>query len=257
MPTTTIENHELRYRVYGDATNAPPLVLLHGAAGGQYVWLEQRRLATAQVITLDLPGHGGSQPALASVEICRYAELVAAFTSALGHERFIPVGHSMGGAVALTLALDFPARIPALVLIATGARLPVSEFVFAAIDTSFDQFGELLAQTAYAPQTDRALVKRFTTGPLQTSRDQARADFETCVLFDVRGRLEEIAVPTLLIAGAQDQLVSTGRMMQLASGLADCQLRTIPDAGHMVMQEQPDAVNQAIQAFVERVTSSA
>lgn len=250
MPTTTIEDHEIRYRVHGELSDAPPLVMIHGAAGGQYVWLEQRRLAAAQVITLDLPGHGGSHPALATVEIGRYADVVAAFATALGHQRFVPVGHSMGGAVALTLALEHPARIPALVLLATGARLPVSDFVYATIDTSFEQLGELLAQTTYAPQTDRALVARFTGGPLQVTREQARADFEACARFDVRQRLGDIAVPTLILAGAEDQLVGAGRMAQLASGIADSQLHTIPDAGHMLMQEQPVKVNGAMQAFL-------
>jgi len=257
MPTATIDSYQIRYRVYGEPTDAPPLIMIHGAAGGQYVWLQQRQMATAQVITLDLPGHGGSQPAPATVDIGRYAELVAAFATALGHERFIPVGHSMGGAVALTLALEHATRIEALVLISTGARLAVSDFVFAAIDTSFEQLGDLMAQTAYAPQTDRALVARFTTGPLQVSRDLARADFEACTRFDVRQRLGEIAAPTLLIAGAQDQLVGAGRTAQLAAGIVDCQLHTIEDAGHMVMQEQPTAVNEAIGAFVERLTAMA
>lgn len=256
MPTTTLQDGEIRYRVHGEPSNAPPLVLIHGAAGGQYVWLEQRRLAGAQVITLDLPGHGGSHPAPAQVEIGWYAELVAAFVTAVGYARFVPVGHSMGGAVALTLALEHPTRIPALVLLATGARLPVSDFVYAAIDADFDQLGELLAQTAYAPQTDRALVARFTRGPLQVSRAQARADFEACARFDVRQRLGDICAPALVLAGAQDQLVSAGRIGQLASGIADCQLRTIPDAGHMLMQEQPSEVNGTIEAFVDLTFSA-
>ncbi len=254
MPTTIIDQYEIRYRVHGERTQAPPLVLIHGAAGGQYVWLQQRRIDAAQVVTLDLPGHGGSHPALSDVNIGHYANLVAAFATTLGHEQFIPVGHSMGGAVALTLALDHRARIPALVLLATGARLPVSDFVFAAIDTSFDQLGELFAQTAYAPTTDSRLVARFTTGPLQVSRDQARADFEACARFDVRQRLEKIAVPTLLIAGDKDQLVSAGRMGQLAAGIIDSRIRTVPNAGHMVMQEQPATVNGAIGEFLESFT---
>jgi len=256
MPTTTLKLGEIRYRVHGEPSDAPPLVLIHGAAGGQYVWLEQRRLACAQVLTLDLPGHGASHSAATEVEIGRYAEVVAAFVSEVGYATFVPVGHSMGGAVALTLALEHPARIPALVLIATGARLPVSDFVYAAIDAGFDQLGELLAQTAYAPQTERALVARFVNGPLQVSRAQAKADFDACARFDVRKRLGDIRAPTLVLSGAQDQLVGAGRIAQLASGIADCQVRTIQDAGHMVMQEQPAEVNEAIETFVDLTFSA-
>jgi len=254
MPFVNLDDCRIQYHVHGEPSPAPPLVLIHGAAGGQYVWLEQRHLAGRQVLTLDLPGHGGSSPQAAVAEIHHYAEVVAAFAAALGHERFVPVGHSMGGAIALTLALQHSARIPALVLLATGARLPVSEFVFAAIDTSFDQLGELLAQTVYAPQTDPALVARFTNGPLQVTRDQARADFEACARFDVRQRLGEITAPTLILAGAQDQLMGAGRIQQLASGIVGSQHRTLEDAGHMLMQERPAAVNEALHAFLDELT---
>lgn len=256
MPTVTIARQEIRYRVYGKPTPRPPLVLIHGAAGGQYVWLQQRGLAGGRVLTLDLPGHGRSTPGSEPVEIERYAAVVADFASTLGHARFIPVGHSMGGAVALTLALEHPARIPALALLATGARLKVSDFVFAAIATSFEQLGELLAQTAYAPQTDPALVERFTAAPLQVTREQAQADFEACAGFDVRHRLAEISAPTLVLAGAQDQLVSAGRIQQLVAGLAASELHTIEDAGHMLMQEQPTVVNRTLERFWTRVTSA-
>lgn len=256
MPTVTIARQEIRYRLHGEPTDRPPLLLVHGAAGGQYVWLEQRRLAGGQVLSLDLPGHGRSHPDSEPVEIERYAALVANFAASLGHEQFIPVGHSMGGAVALTLALEHPTRIPALALLATGARLRVSNFVFAAIATSFDQLGDLLAQTAYAPQTDRALVTRFADAPLQVTREQAQADFEACARFDVRHRLGEISAPVLVLAGAQDLLVGAGRIQQLAAGLPACELHTIEDAGHMLMQEQPAVVNRTLEQFWSRVTSA-
>ncbi len=257
MPTVTVNDYEIRYRVHGDPTDAPPLVLIHGAAGGQYVWLEQRHLPDTQVITLDLPGHGGSHPAPPVVGIDPYARVVADFATALGHERFVPMGHSMGGAIALTLALEYAARIPALVLLATGARLPVSELIFVAIEQSFDQLGELLAQTAYAPQTDRALVARFTNGPLQVTAELARADFEACAAFDVRHRLAEITAPALILAGGLDQLIGGGRLKQLAGGIAHSSVQTIDGAGHMLMQEQPTAVNEALGAFLSGLTASA
>jgi 3-oxoadipate enol-lactonase/3-oxoadipate enol-lactonase/4-carboxymuconolactone decarboxylase len=250
MPTITVHGHALRYRVHGAPTPRPPVVLIHGAAGGQYVWLEQRHLPGCQVITLDLPGHGRSAPPLPAVTIDAYADLVAAFAQTLGHERFVAVGHSMGGAVALTLALDRPDRVAALGLLATGARLPVSDLVFAAMDTSFDQLGELFAQTAYAPGTDRALVARFTAGPLQVTPEIARADFEACAAFDVRARLQEVTAPTLILAGAEDQLMSAGRARQLAAGIAGSRLELVADAGHMVMQEQPARVNAALTEFL-------
>ncbi len=250
MPRIAVDGHQVRYRSFGREEGGPPLVLIHGAAGAQYVWLEQRRLSVREVITLDLPGHGGSDPPLPEVSVERYADLVARFLSELGHERFLPVGHSMGGAIALTLAIDHPERVEALVLMATGARLPVSDLVFQALDQGLDSFGELLLSAAYSPRTDPALLRRFATGPLQVDLAQARADFEACASFDVRHRLDEVVVPTLVLAGDQDHLISAGRARQLAAGIPSSRLCWVEGAGHMLMQEMSEEVNDALRRFL-------
>jgi len=221
MPFTTVGEYRIRYRMLGDASDRPPLVLIHGAGGGQYIWLEQSRLAVGrQLITLDLPGHGQSTPEPESVTIEEYAEVVTRLADALAVDRFVPVGHSMGGAVALTLALEHAARVDRLVLVATGAKLPTADFVFEAIRSSFDTLAVL-------------------------------GDFTACSGFDVRDRLSEIGVPTLILAAAEDQLVGAGRALQLEASISDARLIVVERAGHMLMQEQPEAFNDALTEFCE------
>ena len=124
------------HTVYGDLfyaishrqepTTAPPLVLVHGAGGTHLLWpAALRRLAETSVYALDLPGHGRSEGS-AQPRIDRYAEAVDDFLQTIGLHQAVIAGHSMGGAVALQLGLDYPGRIAGLVLIATGPRLPVA-----------------------------------------------------------------------------------------------------------------------------------
>ena len=259
MPTITFEDTTLRYRVTGQGpekdTGAPPLVLIHGAAGGLYVWLDQLNHDFGRrVIALDLPGHGQSKPEPKQVDLADYARHVVGLADALGVDRFIPVGHSMGGTVALTLALDHAPRVAALVLMATGAKLPTSDFIFAAIRSDLGEFGTLLAGAAYSPHTPRAVIERYTTGPIQASVFTALGDFQACNHFDVRARLPEITAPTLILAGEDDQLVGAGRTKQLEASIPNSRLVTVAQAGHMLMHERPDETNAALASFLTELT---
>jgi 3-oxoadipate enol-lactonase / 4-carboxymuconolactone decarboxylase len=252
MTTVILEGRSWRYRVVGPGDAGPPLLLVHGAAGGLYVWQEQitglghsRRL-----IVPDLPGHGGSETLDPPFTLARVADRLVALADVLGVARLVPVGHSMGGAIALELALRHPDRVAALVLMSTGARLPVSEAVFRAIREHWDGFGGFLAAVAYASTTPPEIVARYTGGPLQATPEAVLADFEACHAFDARDRLAGVSVPTLVLWGEADALVGGGRVKQLAGGIPGSRLVSIPGAGHMAMQEQPARVNEALQQFL-------
>jgi pimeloyl-ACP methyl ester carboxylesterase len=170
----------------------------------------------------------------------------------LNLDRFALAGHSMGGAVAQQVALNARDKVVALVLGATGARLPVSEMVFQAIDTNFDAFGTLLGTFAFSPKTDRALVRKWTEPPLLAGQHTVRADFEACARFDVRDQLALLDVPTLVLWGEDDQMVSGRRVESLARRIPGAQFEKIPDVGHMLFQEAPQVVNPLIDEFLDR-----
>ncbi len=255
MPFATLDTLRIRYRLTGPASTSPPLVLVHGAAGAHYVWLEQLDgLADElRMLALDLPGHGGSPAPPAPLDIAGHTRVVAALTRTLGLGPALWVGHSMGGAIALTAALHHPEQVCGLGLLATGARLPVAEPVFAALGQGLDAFAELLALTAYGPTTSPEVIQRYTNGPIQASMDTVRADFEACRSFDVRERLAEVPVPALVLGGGADALVGQGRLRQLVAGLPRARLEILAGAGHMVMQEQGAAVNAALRDLMREV----
>ena len=94
-----------------------------------------RRLAGMTVYALDLPGHGNS-PGSGLQSIEAYRDSVFAFAEALNLPRSVVAGHSMGGAIALDMALQAPKRLAGLILLGTSDRLPVSKRLMDELETS-------------------------------------------------------------------------------------------------------------------------
>jgi len=116
-------------------SGSPPLVLIHGSGGSRLHWPPQlRRLPNYRVFGLDLPGHGDS-PGEGETTIIGYVEQVVDWLDEQGIERAVLAGHSMGGAIAMTAALEKPDRVAGLILVGTGGRLRVNgEILQAAAD---------------------------------------------------------------------------------------------------------------------------
>ena len=226
----------------------PTLVLIHGAGGSRLHWPgELRRLPGATVYTLDLPGHGRSGGGGCDT-IAGYAEAVAAFLHTLEIEQAVVVGHSMGGAVAQMLALDFADRVAGLVLVATGARLRVAPAILEGIHRDFEGAAELITRFAWSPETEPALIELGRKTLLETNPDVLWGDFAACDRFDVMERAGK--VPTLVITGSADQLTPVKYAHFLAGRISEARCVIIKGAGHMVMLERPGEVAQAVGEFL-------
>ena len=258
MPFVEVNGSPLFYALSRGPENGPAVVLVHGAGGSHIHWpAELRRLPGATVYALDLPGHGRSK-GKGRDTVSGYAEAVVAFCDALGLTRPVVIGHSMGGAIGQTLALDFPDRISALVLVATGARLRVTAAILDGIVSNFDETVKLIASYLWSRESAPAVMMERLGG--QVLRDTGpivlRGDFVACDRFDVMSRLGEIAVPTLVIGGTADLLTPAKYAHFLAEHIPDARLRIFPDAGHVVMLEHPVEVAQAVQEFLEEIWTS-
>jgi pimeloyl-ACP methyl ester carboxylesterase len=252
MPSLKLGSQELHYREQG--TGGPPLVLVHGAGGSSLHFAELVALLGRErrVVALDLPGHGRS-PAFAtpppSPELLeRYRDLVAELAERLGLGRFVPVGHSMGGAVALHVALAYGDRLAGLVLVATSARLKVAPAIIEAIRDHFVDLPQLMAAVAYSPASDPQAVRAWAQQQLQAPQDVVLADFRACDCFDVRQHLSEGAVRnrTLVISAADDRLTPPRDQQRLVELIAGARLETVTRAGHFVLCERPEAVARLI-----------
>lgn len=227
----------------------PPLVFLHGAGGSHQHWLYQvRDLPGSATWAPDLPGHGRSE-GLGYDSIQAYGDWLVVFLETLGLGRVVLVGHSMGGGIALDVALRYPQRVAGLGLVATGARLRVAPAILEGIQHDPKTAVQLICEWAYGPEAPPEMVRLGRRQMGATSPQVLYGDFVACDTFDVMGRLGEIAVPTLVLCGTQDRLTPPKYSAYLRDQIAGAILHLVEGAGHMVMVEKPEAVARAIAGF--------
>ncbi|MCX6069290.1 MAG: alpha/beta hydrolase [Chloroflexi bacterium] len=227
------------------ATGRPPLVLIHGAGGARLYWPPKlRRLQGWAVYALDLPGHGDS-PGPGQSTIIGYRQAIEAWADGLGLPPVVAVGHSMGGAIALSLALDAPARVAGLVLVGTGARLRVHPMLLEA--TCLDDAGAEVLMSAWYSSASSPRMRDLAARSLQaTDFAVLHGDFMACDGFDVMDRLGAIGQRALVVVGENDQMTPVKYARYLADHMGRAWLEIVPGAGHMVMLEQPAAVEKIL-----------
>ncbi len=241
MPCIEIRGRSLFYDQHpAPGSPIPPLLLIHAAGGQRANWPPQvRRLRGVHTIAPDLPGHGRSAGA-GRETIGDYASDMLALADALGIEWCIPVGHSMGGAVALQMALDAPERVAGLGLVATGARLRVSPAILDNILGDYDAAVEHLIDHEFGPRVDDN-VRRLARRQLRELPPRVlHGDYVACDAFDVRDRLPEISVPALVVGGSEDRMTPPKYARYLSDHLPNATLVLLEGGGHMIPAEFPD-----------------
>lgn len=248
-----------------------PIVLIHGSMGSLHMWEGwARELADkARLISVDLPGHGltGAWPR-DEYTIDAYADFVEVLVDALDLDRFVLVGHSMGGAVAWTFAATRPDRVSQLVLVdAAGypraaddvplstrlARLPVIGDIgiyFKPDRLVRRSLSEVYADPAMVtPERIRryAELQRFPgnrEATLQRARTQEPLD---------PAPLKRLDVPTLILWGGKDRWVPTADAFRFQSDIKGAELEIFEALGHNPMEEDPKATAAAVAAFIKPI----
>jgi pimeloyl-ACP methyl ester carboxylesterase len=252
MPTIRARATVLgRPGAYLEAGAGRPVVLIHGAGGRAEVWSPQLTgLAdVARMIAVDLPGHGATQGE-GCQEVERYAAWVAGLLDALEGGRPVLVGHSMGGAIAQTLALGDPARYAGLVLVGTGARLRVLARILQLFREGPALASDLVGSLSYSPLTPPGAVVEAERALRETGAAVTLGDFLACDRFDLMGRLGDLRLPTLVVVGRDDRLTPPKYAAYLAQSIPAARLVEVDGAGHFPQLEQPAAVNAALRGFL-------
>ncbi|MGD8436663.1 MAG: alpha/beta hydrolase [Syntrophobacterales bacterium] len=253
MPTLEVDGRVIHYLtgVNGVAPERRSIVFVHGAGGNGMVWQNQRRGLDRGVntICLDLPGHGQSHGA-GCTTIADYSRWLIRFMQRLELSGAVLAGHSMGGAVVLEVAIEYPDEIHGLILIGSGARLRVSSEILRGLEADFESTAEQLVQRCYGPGTSEKVVKWGLEQLLAERPSVILDDFKACNEFDKLGKIGGIRHPALVICGSDDSMAPPKYSRYLADNLRRATLRVIDGAGHMVMVENAFKTNAAILKFL-------
>jgi len=260
----------------------PTMLVLHGGPGYDHAYFKPSPPAlvdAAQIVYLDQRGQGRS--ARVPVESCtvdQMADDAAVFCRTLGIERPSVLGHSFGGFVALHLALRHPDLVGSLILVDTAAssadvdgameRLEelyglevrtAAEPVFGGdvSEEAMEKFGRLVTP-AYAHSPERVGPVLETWGRSTFTQEVASHFFgNLAALYDVRERLGEISVPTLVMVGESDWLIPPSASRVIAEGIPGAELIVIAEAGHFSLVERPEAYADAVRRFLSTSGSRA
>ena len=256
---------------YFVAGGGEPLVLVHGLAGAAANWLALAPLLLTErrVLVPELPGHGGSAPLPAAPSLNVYADRLAELIERETGPAPV-VGHSLGGAVVLRLAIRRPELVTALVLAgAAGISSGTRRARYALAMTGLVKPGKRVAPYRRAVArsdllkvlffgrwgaSDPAALKGevvesfLSEAPLHTDTVSAA---KALIREDPRADLDRVRCPVLLLWGARDHQLPVADAFEFARRLR-ARLRVIADCGHLLIGERPEACADAIDAFLSR-----
>lgn len=237
-----------------------PVLLLHGIGGRASLWAPTvAALAPRPAIALDMPGYDGTRPALTSFPAL--ADAAAAMLDAAGAAQADVVGHSLGGMIALELALRHPGRVRRLVIVASspafGSRDPAFREAFLAarqkpLDEGLGMAGVAasLVPTMLGPAADPAAARAAIAVMASVDEAAYRTTLATLTSFDRRADLPRVTQPALLIAGEADQTAPPRGMARMAESMPEARTLVIPGVGHLLPLEAPDAFHAALLDFL-------
>jgi pimeloyl-ACP methyl ester carboxylesterase len=253
---------------YDDDGPGPVVVLLHGFPLNRSMWSSQQARVGSEyrVIAPDLRGHGETAAPDGVYTIEAMADDVVELLDALQlTEPIVLGGLSMGGYVALDLVVRHPRRVRGLILIDTRAAADAP----AAARNREDLARMVEESGSVEPVVEGMLPRLFSEttrlrraeviGPIRDAMLNTPPRAVAGALRGMAGRrdrtedLHRIAVPALVLVGADDVITPPAEAQAMAALLPDAQLQVIADAGHLAPVENPEAVNEAMLRFLARL----
>ena len=262
-----------------DIGSGPPVIFIHGLSGCWQNWLEQIPLFARdhRVIAVDLPGFGHSDMPVEPISISGYADAIDELMEKLDIDAARIVGNSMGGFIGAEMAIEHPARIERLVLVAAaglsiesirtertkGLRHRAENIIF----FSLAHVVSRSHQVALRPRLRAALLMTVAAhparlpGPLAAQQvlGSGKPGFsdalEAMCRYPLRDRLEKIACPTLILWGDKDILVPVKDASVFEELIPDSRKIIYTDTGHVSMMERPARFNSDVKAFLDEAAA--
>jgi 3-oxoadipate enol-lactonase len=251
---------------YQSRGNGPAVMLVHGLSGNHQLW---DRTVPALVdryraIAVDLRGHGQSDKPPGPYSVPGFAADLAVLLDQLAIERAVLVGLSMGGGVVQTFALSYPERVRALVLVSTSSDFPPEtrarfhEWAARAEREGMAALAEVLVASWVAPAFRARDPAEFARQVRITAANAphafaaaARANAQR----DWTAQLPRITCPVLFVGGELDGATPQRAAAIYRQYLPDVEIHLLPDVGHYVPLEAPEAFNRLLLAFLARAAA--
>ncbi len=253
---------------YLDEGSGAVVVFLHGSGSGACGYSNFKNNAPELVaagyraILPDLIGYGYSdKPADVEYPLAFFVECVKQTLDVIGVEKYTLVGNSLGGAIALQFALDYPAQVEKLVLMAPGGLNDLPEYLaMPGMAAMFALFGSGVPPT-HETMKD-FFVKAFVVNPgcvddqlvaerLELMKLQNPQVIKTMKVPNLTDLLGEIKCPALGFWGMNEQMMPDSGILKLAKGMPNLRMTLVPQCGHWVMIEHRELFNRLVLDFLQ------
>jgi branched-chain amino acid transport system permease protein len=239
---------------YVESGTGAPMVLVHGNTGSSTWWSQVMDMPGHRVVAPDLPNFGRSdQLDVADIDV--YADYLAAFIAVLGLDAPVVVGHSLGGAVMMSMAARRPELAKAMVLVdsAAPAGLSTPEEHYPYIElfrTNRDMMRQALAAVAPSMKND-ALLDHLTDDAMKMAPLAFAGNARALERFNYVGRAGAFKGPVLVIWGRKDSIITEAMARDTAAAYANARLEIIDTVGHSVMVEAPQKFTTLLAGFLK------
>lgn len=236
------------------------LILGPSLGTSSFVWSKAQPLLpqSLQINNFELPGHGPQAPATGPVSISDVADQVIELADTLKIDTFHYAGISLAGGVGLDLALRYRERLDSLAVICSAAKFGESQAWLGRAEQVRQQGTPVLvdgsAQRWFAP----GYIERDPDSVSQLLHDLSDADNDSYAYlcdalagFDLRERLADVGVPTLVLSGEHDGVTPPETGRSVADPIPGSRYQTITDASHLAPIEQPEQVAQAMTELIK------
>lgn len=229
------------------------LVLIHGAGLYNKYWEETMLNLTGnrKSYAINLPAHPTGSIKFKTVQ--EYSDFVICFIKTLNISPVL-CGHSMGGAIALQIALERPDLVKGLILVSTSPRFFVNPVLLKLLkEDPIRAIKDFITPLSFFEPSKDLLIRSSESLCLENLEVFA-FDYQACNDFDVTKKLASVRIKTLVIAGQKDKMIKPRDSMLLAKEIADSKFFCIADAGHMLPIEKPEILASLINEFCMDLT---
>ncbi len=254
----------------------PTIITLHGfgVSGHMYDEFSRRYQDTARIINLDQRGHGDSEISeVGNYQRSAFVSDVEGLRIHLGLQNFILVGHSMGGLNAIEYAASFPQHVTGLIVVDAGPEAAkegvdnIVRFTQGPDELDFDEFVQM-AMRFNPRRTEENIRERMNHRLRQLDNGKWTWKFDKrfrdpnanlkigseATQEQLREKFKQVVVPTLLIRGAESDVLSEAVAHRTVDEMQNAQLEVVAGAGHSVPGDAPDGFTDAVRGFLENLT---